>query len=169
MTLDSGNQQTITPDTQAPELTSGSIATNGQNASTGLAAASVEATIEDNGSGLDWGRLTYTSSLAPDQTVSIDISDRNLVDGNNNSGQYTSSNTFHKNAANGTWNLTQAEFHDETGKWSILDNTNLNSWITENGFTSLASFNLASSSPDTVDPVLSKVILGGAHATATCE
>ena len=51
MSLDSGSQQTTTPDTQAPELTSGDIATNGQDASSGPAAASVKATIEDTGSG----------------------------------------------------------------------------------------------------------------------
>ncbi len=79
MPLDSGSQQTITPDTKAPELTSGSVATNSQDASTGLAAASVQATIEDrasdlseaSGSGFSYGSLTYTSDLAPDQQTTI--------------------------------------------------------------------------------------------------
>ena len=158
MSLDASNQQSTTPDTQAPEITSGSIATNGQDASSGLAAASVEARIEDSGSGLNYGSLTYTSDLAPDQQTTIWLDRQKLVDGDNNDGLYTSSTTFHENAASGQWSLSNGYIRDETGNGQNIDAT----WLANNGITGLGSFQLLSSNPDINDPVLSKVILGSA-------
>ena len=158
MTLDSGSQQTTTPDTQAPGITSGSIATNGEDASTGLAAASVETVIEDTGSGFSYGSLTYRSDLASDQQTTVLLDKQNLVDGDNNSGQYTSSTTFHENAANGQWSLSHGYLRDETGNQISVDSA----WLVENGLSDLASFQLTSSNPDISDPVLSKVNLGTA-------
>ena len=160
MPQNSGSQQTTTPDTQAPELTSGSIATNGQDASTGLAAASVQARIEDAGSGFSYGTLWYRSDEATDQEVAINFRRENLVDGDNNNGLYTSSATFHENAANGQWTLTQAELRDETGMWTNLYGSDLSNWVSQTGRSDLEGFNLASSNPDIDDPVLSKIILG---------
>ncbi len=160
MSLDASNQQSITPDTQAPEVTSGSIATNGQDASTGLAAASVEATIRDDGSGFSQGWLKYTADLAPNQQQWINLNPQNLVDGDNNHGRYTSSATFHKNAANGQWSLSEAYLADETGNSTRLeDQTEIANWIAETGHTDLSSFQLKSSNPDITVPSLNKVIL----------
>lgn len=158
MPLDSDSQQTTTPDTQAPEFSSGSIATNGQDASTGLAAASVEAAITDTGSGFNYGSLWYSSDAAPDQQTTIWLNRHNLVDGDNNNGQYTSSTTFHENAANGQWSLSGGYLRDETGNEISIDAD----WLADHGLSSLASFQLASSNPDLIDPVLSKVSLGAA-------
>ena len=158
MPLDSSNQQITTPDTQGPQITSGSIATNTQDANTGLAAASVEARIEDGGSGFTSGNLTYTSDLAPDQQTTIWLDRQHLVDGDNNDGLYTSSTTFHENAANGQWSLSHGYINDETGNQQSINAA----WLANNGITGLDNFQLLSSNPDTDDPVLTKVILGSA-------
>ena len=158
MPLDYGSQETTTPDTQAPEFSSGSIATNSQDASTGLAAASVEATITDAGSGFNYGSLGYSSDAAPDQQTTISLNKQNLVDGDNNNGLYTSSTTFHENAANGQWSLSGGYLRDETGN-EISINAD---WLADHDLSSLASFELDSSNPDIIDPVLSKVSLGAA-------
>ena len=162
MTVETSDKQFIDTDTTAPSIESGSIGSNGLDASSGQALVNTQITASDAQSGIKNGTLQYQSAAAPDQNLNFYFGNQNIIDGDNNSGTFSKSQILQKNAAGGDYNLNYASIRDEAGNTSSYSGVNLDEWLNSQNLEALSSISVDSANPDTTDPVLQSIQLGDA-------